>query len=106
MEYTKEVVYTKERVRKYVGQWVHCHSVYGMHAGVLHRALHDGIVLVHHTALASGSAADEGDYEAGVFQQGISPEDYSQAQFFLPAPGMFVPYGGIYGLWPRPGFII
>lgn len=96
----------KEVVRQYVGQWVHCHSIYGMHEGILHRALHDGVIIIHHTSLASGQGATEGNYKTGEFRPGVNDADMTQVQFFLPAPGMFVPYGGLYGLWPRPGFVI
>lgn len=95
---------TKEHAKKYVGQWVHCHSIYGMHAGIVHRALHDGFILVHHTQLASGSHATLEDFQPGVHNRkdGL---DVEQTQF-LPAPGLFVPYGGLYGLYPRPFFFI
>lgn len=98
-------VISKEVVRPYVGKWVHCHSVYGMHAGLLHRALHDGIVLIHPMALASGSPLEEGQIRAEA-DAPLAAEDVRQAQFFLPYPGMFIPYGGIFGLWPRPAIII
>lgn len=95
------VKYTKETVKKYVGTWVHCHSMYGLHEGVVHRALRDGIILVHHTQLSDGTKFNEDDFKHGVFESG-SDEEFCEAQFFLPFPGMFVPYGGMFGLYPRP----
>jgi hypothetical protein len=97
---------SKDRVRRYVGQWVHCHSMYGLHEGILHRALHDGVIIIHHTSLARGQETIEGDVQTGEFRPSVNDPDMSQVQFFLPAPGLFVPYGGLYGLWPRPGFVI
>ncbi|MCL6517964.1 hypothetical protein [Alicyclobacillus sp.] len=99
-----EVIH-KEVVKPYVGKWVHCHSIYGMHAGLLHRALHDGIVLIHPVALAAGSERAQEEIRAEA--ETLTPEqDVRQAQFILPFPGMFIPYGGIFGIWPRPAIII
>lgn len=100
------MVYTKEVVHKYVGQWVQCHSAYGMHAGLMHRALHDGIILIHQTALMSGRPLDDADVSTGVYRAEENGADITTVQFFIPAPGLFVPYGGLFGLWPRPGFFI
>ncbi len=69
------------------------------------RALSDGLILVHHTQLASGSNPHPQEFQPGLHQAGDSM-DVSQVQFFLPAPGLFVPYAGLFGLWPRPGFFI
>jgi hypothetical protein len=96
---------SKDYARRFVGQWVHCHSMYGMHVGIVHRALSDGLILVHHTQLASGSNPHPQEFQPGLHQAGDSM-DVSQVQFFLPAPGLFVPYAGLFGLWPRPGFFI
>lgn len=93
--------YKKETVKHFVGTWVHCHSMYGMHEGLVHRALRDGIILVHHNPLASGNKLDKGDVQLGVLKEGTDL-DIAQVQFMLPFPGMFVPYGGLYGLYPRP----
>lgn len=99
-------VYHKEIVRQYVGQLVHCHSVYGHHEGLVHRALHDGFILVHHVQLAGGEQMTPEDIQAEAHNDSQDDGDMTTVQFFLPAPGLFVPYGGLYGLWPRPGFII
>ncbi|MCL6452579.1 MAG: hypothetical protein K6T78_03005 [Alicyclobacillus sp.] len=109
----------KEHCVKFVGQWVHVHSVYGMHEGVLHRALHDGIILVHHVQLASTSDAQVDDFQLGLWEDqpdhghtahasplDIHRLDATPAQFLLPAPGLFVPYPGLFGIWPRPAFVI
>jgi hypothetical protein len=97
--------YTKETVRSYVGQWVRCQSVYGVHEGLVHRALHDGIILVHTTQLASHSFNGPHEFTTGTFRPGDNDSDIQNVQFF-PAPGLFVPYPGIYGIWPRVGFVI
>ncbi|GMA50813.1 hypothetical protein GCM10025857_21700 [Alicyclobacillus contaminans] len=96
---------TKEHCRKYVGQWVHVHSMYGMHVGILHRTLHDGIILVHHTQLTHGIHASSDTFQPGV-HRAADGVDAAQVQFFLPAPGLFVPYAGLFGIWPRPAFFI
>lgn len=97
------IQFTKETVKQYVGTWVRCHSMYGMHEGMLHRALRDGIILVNHMQLMKGEAQTSDDVKFGVFQSGNTPDlDIEQVQFVLPFPGMFVPYGGLYGLYPRP----
>ncbi len=100
------MVYTKEVVRQYAGKWIRCHSVYGLHEGVVHRVLHDGIILVHTVQLASHEEDDhEHSFEGGVFKPEQEDLDVDTVQFF-PAPGMFVPFGGIYGIWPGFGFVI
>lgn len=95
----------KEVAKRYAGQWVHCHSVYGLHEGVVFKIFHDGIILIHHTQLASGSEQLK-DTVVAEADPGNGLDDTRLAQFFLPAPGLFVPFGGMYGLWPRPGFFI
>lgn len=95
----------KEHTMHFVGKFVHCHSVYGMHEGLVHRALRDGIILVHHVQLAGGESATKGEFEAEAYHSSDGP-DYAPTQFLFPGPGMFIPYGGIYGLWPRPGLWI
>ncbi|WAH35434.1 hypothetical protein [Alicyclobacillus dauci] len=95
--------YTKETVHKFVGQWIHCHSVYGVHQGIVHRAMRDGFILVHHTRLADGRPMVDTDLDMGIYGP-TDTSDIVQTQF-LPAPGLFIPYGGVYGIWPRP-FII
>ncbi|MCL6625789.1 hypothetical protein [Alicyclobacillus shizuokensis] len=90
---------------RYLGHWVYCHSIYGIHRGVLTRVLPSGIVLTRTVYLASTdngprgvrllvSAVDEGQNAHG---------DIVPAQFF---GGFFVPFGGIYGLYPGFGFVI
>jgi hypothetical protein len=100
------MVFHKEYCRRFVGQWVHCHSVYGVHQGLVHRALHDGIILVQYTSLASGQAAGSGDFQPGV-HSAHDGRDVTPVQFPFPfvGPGLFIPYGGIFGLSPFP-FII
>lgn len=98
--------WNKEMLKPYQGQWVHCHSVYGMHAGLVHRVLHDGIVLIQVTQLASGTRDADRNVQPGVYRSGVDETDYRQTQFLVPPPGLFLPYGGLYGIWPRPGFII
>ncbi|WAH42127.1 hypothetical protein NZD89_00990 [Alicyclobacillus fastidiosus] len=98
-------MYTKETMRPYVGKWVHCHSVYGMHEGIVYRAMREGLVLVHHTQLADGQPMAKEDIEMGIYQSD-TPNEFQQVQFFpIPAPGLFLPYGGLYGVWPRPYII-
>ncbi len=100
------MVFTKEVVRQYVGKWVRCHSVYGLHEGVVHRVLHDGIILVHTVHLANHDGEhDVNSFESGIFEPGSDRLDVDTVQFF-PAPGLFVPYGGIYRIWPGFGFVI
>ncbi|MCF8563258.1 hypothetical protein LLE49_00675 [Alicyclobacillus tolerans] len=94
----------KEVVKKYHAQWVHCHSVYGVHHGFVYKVMHDGIILTHCTGLAQGQQTDGSEFEAGVYNDSDGP-DVQHVQFFG-GPGMFIPYGGMFGLWPAPGFII
>ncbi|MDQ0188845.1 hypothetical protein JI721_12390 [Alicyclobacillus cycloheptanicus] len=96
--------WSKETAKVYVGQWVHCHSVYGMHQGMVHRALRDGIILVQHIQLADGAPCDANSFEPGVYAAG-DDRDIQPAQF-LAAPGLFIPYRGLFGLWPVPFFPI
>jgi hypothetical protein len=99
------MVIHKDYARRFLGQWVHCHSVYGMHHGIVHRALHDGIILVHYTTLTSGEPSLVSDFQPGVHSSRDS-RDITPAQFPFLGPGLFIPYGGLFGLWPFPGFII
>ncbi len=97
------VQFTKETVKQYVGTWVRCHSMYGTHEGMLHRALRDGIILVNHMQLTTGEAQSSDDVKFGLFKRGNTPDvDVEQVQFVLPFPGMFVPYGGLFAVYPRP----
>lgn len=93
--------WSKEHAVKFVGKYVHCHSVYGMHAGMVHRALRDGIILVNHVQLASGQTPAADDIQTGLYANG----DSLNLEPVFGWPGMFIPYGGLFGLWPRP-FII
>ncbi len=97
--------YNKENMRPYVGQWVRCHSVYGVHEGLVHRALHDGIIIVHTAQLTGYSDEANDEFTNGAFRPGEDNSDMQTVQFF-PAPGLFVPYPGIFGIWPRVGFVI
>jgi hypothetical protein len=97
------VTYTKETIRHYVGKYVHCESVYGVHRGIVHRALRDGFILVHHTQVASGADMDDSDIQIGIDHiDGRTDIVHTQ---FLPYPGLFIPYGGLFGIRPIP-FII
>jgi hypothetical protein len=96
------MLYTKEVARQYAGQWVRCESVYGVHQGMVHRVLRDGLILIHHVALTSGQAIDREDFQPGNYQS--DDPEFTQVQFFLPAPGLFIPYGGLYGLSPLSPF--
>ncbi|MCL6631457.1 MAG: hypothetical protein K6T63_02395 [Alicyclobacillus herbarius] len=89
--------------RRYLGQWVNCHSVYGIHRGVLTRVLPSGIVLGRAVQLASDSTAF---HEPRLLSSSSDTlrnlnEDVQLVQFF---GGFFVPFGGIYGLYPGFGF--
>jgi hypothetical protein len=97
--------YNKKTMHSYVGQWVRCHSVYGVHEGLVHRALHDGIILVHTAQLAAHNLDELQSMKAEPYTPSENSLDMQTVQFF-PAPGLFVPYRGIYGIWPRVGFFI
>lgn len=89
--------------RQYVGQWVHCHSIYGVHQGVLYKVMRDGIIITQYTQLASYDKTNETDWTTGEFQSERDKDDITQVQFLF--PGMFLPYRAMYGLWPVP-FVI
>ncbi|MFD1675743.1 hypothetical protein [Alicyclobacillus fodiniaquatilis] len=98
--------FSKETLRVHVGRWVECHSVYGLHHGILHRALHDGVIITNATSLASGQKTRGDEFTDGSYRPQTDDADIQSAQFF-PYPGMFIPYGGIYGFRPLPfGFVI
>ncbi|MCL6429650.1 MAG: hypothetical protein K6V36_02170, partial [Anaerolineae bacterium] len=52
--------------QRYVGRWVHCHSVYGFHRGILTRVLPNGIVLTRAVQLASGEPGEGVGPPAGL----------------------------------------
>ncbi|MBX5436190.1 MAG: hypothetical protein IRZ33_03125 [Alicyclobacillaceae bacterium] len=88
---------------RYLGRWVHCHSVYGLHRGLLTHVLPTGIVLTRCVQLANGPVAVDAVAEAET-RLGTAPlREEELAQFF---GGFFIPFGGIYGLYPGFGFVI
>ncbi len=66
-----------------LGNWVECHSAYGMHYGVLQAVRSDGIVLAiprNHTVGASG-------YLFGIvidLSDNQENTDFENVQFFIP----------------------
>jgi hypothetical protein len=99
--------------QRFLGRWVQCHSVYGTHRGILTRVLPNGIVLHRAVQLASAPAAPV-DAEPAILSASsatgpgalagrgsAAPPDIQPVQFY---GGFFVPFGGLYGLWPWFGF--
>ncbi|GIM48350.1 hypothetical protein DNHGIG_38990 [Collibacillus ludicampi] len=85
---------------QYLGQWVRCHSVYGVHRGVVSRVLPDGIVLTNVTQLASESNGRKSENVHGIYKSNNAENKIAHVFF----GGFFVPFGGIYGLYPGFGF--
>jgi hypothetical protein len=85
---------------KFLGQWVRCHSVYGVHRGIVSRVLPDGIVLTNVAQLASVSNEQKSEAVHGTYHP--DNEEIKIAPVFF--GGLFVPFGGIYGLYPGFGF--
>jgi hypothetical protein len=96
--------FTKEVFHVHVGKMIECHSIYGVHHGILHRALHDGVIITNQTSLASEQQNMRNDFTDGSYRPQSDDANIQPAQFF-PFPGMFIPYGGIYGFRPLP-FVI
>jgi hypothetical protein len=94
----------REMALKFVGQWVQCHTVYGVHEGILYKALRRGIIIVNATQLASANQSTP-DVSIGTYQPNVDELDLQHVQFF-PGFGMFLPYPAIYGIVPRPFFFI
>lgn len=97
---------TKEVARQHLGKWVHCHSIYGMHRGVVYKAMKSGIILIHHTQLASGEQHQNNDFALGTFDPSENNEAFENVRLMMPYPGLYVPYAGMYGMWPGMGFIL
>ncbi len=98
-----------EMMHAYVGHWVHCHSIYGVHQGVVSRVLEHGIVLSNVMRLANDSKLRPQDISNAPFLPATDHPNYEVQ--FMPGPfppavgGLFIPYTGIYGIYPfRPGF--
>ncbi|MCL6637292.1 MAG: hypothetical protein K6T26_05025 [Alicyclobacillus sp.] len=83
---------------RYLGQWVHCHSVYGWHRGVLTQVRPGGIILGNAVQLAAAPAAAMQAEHTLQRTDGMAVEP---VQFF---GGFFIPFGGLYGIYPGFGF--
>jgi hypothetical protein len=94
----------REMALQFVGQWVQCHTVYGVHEGILYKALRRGIIIVNATQLASANQSST-DASIGTYRPNEDELDIQHVQFF-PGFGMFLPYPAIYGIVPRPFFFI
>ncbi|MCL6599035.1 hypothetical protein [Alicyclobacillus macrosporangiidus] len=88
---------TCKGAHRFLGQMVCCHSVYGWHRGVLTRVTRTGIVLANPVRLAASDSREAVDAEVGLDAPLHPDEDLAQVQFF---GGLFVPFGGLYGLYP------
>ncbi|MCY0875348.1 MAG: hypothetical protein OWT28_03585 [Firmicutes bacterium] len=98
---------TMEMVKKYHKHWVHCHSVYGMHKGLITHVLERGIILSHFERI-EGYEGSAGMTQTAWSDDRLNGDDLDVSLQFLPVPvpvpavpgGMFVPYGGMYGVYP------
>ncbi len=95
-------------MQQYHGQWIRCESLYGTHHGLVSHILEHGILLAHAVQLSSFNGNQDHDIE--VIPNSLNTKSQEPIlQFFAgpivpPAPGLFVPYGamlGVYGI--RPG---
>jgi len=107
---------TAEVMHPYRGQWVHCHSIYGVHQGIITQVLEHGIILSRCVQLASGT--QDGQPELTQVPYPVKAKGVDAALQFFPIPvpvpvpvapavpgGMFFPYGGINGIYPyRPRY--
>ncbi|MCL6516703.1 hypothetical protein [Alicyclobacillus sp.] len=88
---------TCKGAHRFLGQMVRCHSVYGWHRGVLTNVTRTGIVIANPVRLASAEAEVAPQAEIGVDQPIDAARDVAEVQFF---GGLFVPFWGLYGLYP------
>jgi len=102
------MVITKDMARQHVGKWVQCRSVYGMHQGMLYKVTKSGVILIHHTQLASGAEHQIRDFAQGTYDPAQRDEDFEAVRLMMPMPypGMYIPYAGMFGMWPGVGFVI
>ncbi|OPG16879.1 hypothetical protein [Ferroacidibacillus organovorans] len=97
------MVYTAETVRMHHQKWIQCHSVYGVHHGLVTHVLERGMILSHVTRVdaAHSSGTDEEQLSAQLLNVHADQSDVSLAFFPAPVPGgIFMPYGGITGIYP------
>lgn len=85
-----------------LGQWVHCHSAYGVHVGILQEVRYDGIVLGIHDHAYQTITGERAELESVRHADEPEAQDAREA-FFFPGPFVrpfFVPYPALYGLRP------
>lgn len=94
-------------MQQYHGQWIRCESLYGTHHGLVSHILEHGILLAHAVQLSSFEGNQTNDIQTTPYARDSAAQE-PMLQFFpgpiVPAPGLFVPYGamlGVYGM--RPG---
>jgi hypothetical protein len=88
--------------RSLLGQWVECHSAYGVHSGILHEVRPDGIVLAMPRGRMTAVNGASEDLKADDTDQPLKP-DYETVQFFRPFfnPFFFIPFFLLFSLRRR-----
>ncbi|KUO96567.1 hypothetical protein [Ferroacidibacillus organovorans] len=97
------MVYTAEMVRTHHHKWIQCHSVYGIHHGLVTHVLERGMIISHATRVdvAHSSGTEEDHQPALLSDAHRDPSEISLAFFPAPVPGgIFMPYGAITGIYP------
>ncbi len=95
-------------MQQYHGQWIRCESLYGTHHGLVSHILEHGILLAHAVQLSSLNEKQDNEIEVLPNAPDVEAQDpilqFFPGPFIPPAPGLFIPYGamlGVYGM--RPG---
>jgi hypothetical protein len=93
--------------RSLLGQWVECHSAYGVHHGILHEVRPDGIVLAMPRGRMTGVVGESEDLKVNYTDHPLKPE-YETVQFFRPFFNpffFFLPFFLLFALRRRRRFI-